>query len=238
MIDKLAFFNPMLALSNTERPACIVKLPLDDTGAELTAELIVMSLLACSVTDVPASSKVTKSEAKNLLLADALVLKPTVDVRLGGTVELRISTRPVRTAPVPFHLGDDTTARPSNNAKTTAPVEPTWSPVVAPTKLLTSLLFKIPLTPMRPLIQVAAPLADAAKPLPLPHSGDKTTALPLAKMVTAPEPTSSPAAEPTKLLLLDSTPETPEVPLPQVMAPFDEASVAVVPPPQYCERTM
>ena len=116
------------------------------------------------------------------------------------------------------------------------PADPTRSPTAPPTRLL--LEDTVPDTPSVPSNHVTAPLAVLVVPLPLPHSGDKTTALPLAKMVTAPEPTSSPAAEPTKLLLLDSTPETPEVPLPQVMAPFDEASVAVVPPPQYCERTM
>ena len=235
MIDKFAFLSPMPALSNTERPACKVNPPLDDTGAELTAVLTVMSLLACSVTDVPASSNATKFETTNLLVVDAFALNPTVGVIASGTAGPKMSTRPVKVAPEPFHLGDDNNARPSNNALTAAPPAPIWSPVVVPTKLLISLLSKMPLTPMRPLIQVAAPLALAVVPLPLPHSGDKATALPLLNAVTVPEPTSSPAADPTKLLLLESTPEIPKVPLPQVMAPLANA---VVPPLHRGERTM
>ena len=48
-------------------------------------------------------------------------------------------------------------------------------------------------------------------------------------------PTESPAALPTKLLLAESVPTVPPVPLIQVTAP--RALAAVPPPPQYGERT-
>ena len=112
---------------------------------------------------------------------------------------------------------------------------PTQSRRAEPIRLLRSLT--TPVLPVAPSIQVTAPLSSIYIRL-------KTSTLPLRSAMTL-SPMVSPLVipptttfEPTKLLLLDTSPEIPVVPLPQVTAPFDVIGVAPLPPPQYCERTM
>ena len=71
---RLALSLVMLALSSSERPACSVSAPpLPLALLAVSAVDRVMSLLACSVTLVPALSRAKMSDAKKVLLAAGLV---------------------------------------------------------------------------------------------------------------------------------------------------------------------
>src|SRR5207248_2808278 len=93
------------------------------------------------------------------------------------------------------------------------PPLPTASPLVEPTRLLAA--ETVPARPVVPLPQVAAPTME---PL-FCQKGLATTKLPLLRAVTPPLPTWSPPVEPTRLLLVETAPTVPVLPLLQVTAP-------------------
>src|SRR5262249_4946448 len=97
----------------------------------------------------------------------------------------------------------------------------TRSFVVDPTRLLAA--ETTPITPVVPLHQVAAPALTMA---PLSQLELATTKLPFESAVTPSAPIRSLTVQPTRLLVMDTAPLTPVVPLHQVTAP-----TSVKPPP-------
>ena len=110
----------MLALSKMDRPACRVSAPpLPPALLAVSAVESVMSLLACSVTAVPASSRARMALADKVLLPVGLVAKVWGLVNVVVVVVAsRMSTRPAPAAPLLFQLADRTSARPSLSALT------------------------------------------------------------------------------------------------------------------------
>src|SRR5262249_29696958 len=111
-----------------------------------------------------------------------------------------------------FQLGLPTTKLPFCNA---VMMSPTSSPGLAPAwRLEPTRLLVAETTPVIPVV----PLPQVAAPRSLFQLGLPTTKLPFCRAKTQ-SPTRSPALEPTRLLVWETTPEMPVVPLLQVAAP-------------------